>query len=82
MQIMARGVEEIGVCPRPGAVSAERDEERDSETLECRVNFIVLRPGSFAVFLPQDGHRPEIRHGAAASVRKMVVKVPVRAAVS
>lgn len=76
IQIMIRGVEAIGVCRRAACSVSARDEERDFETLEGEVDLITLRPGSFAVFFPQDGHMPKLRHGAAAIVRKLVVKVP------
>jgi YhcH/YjgK/YiaL family protein len=77
IQILVRGAERIGVCHRSAAVVSAWDEERDFETLECQVDFITLRPGAFAIFLPQDGHLPKLRRGAAASVRKLVIKVPV-----
>jgi YhcH/YjgK/YiaL family protein len=77
IQILIRGVEEIGVCHRFDAVVSAWDEERDFETLEGDVDFITLRPGSFVIFLPQDGHMPKIRHGGSVSVRKIVIKVPV-----
>jgi YhcH/YjgK/YiaL family protein len=79
IQILVRGVEGIGVCRRSDAVVSSWDEEGDFETLECQVDFITLRPGSFVIFFPQDGHMPKVRHGAPASVRKVVVKVPVPA---
>jgi YhcH/YjgK/YiaL family protein len=77
IQIVSRGVEEIGVCHRSDAVVSAWDEERDFETLQGKVDYITLRPGSFVIFLPQDGHMPKIRHGESASVRKIVIKVPV-----
>ena len=76
VQIVVRGVEEIGVCHRSDAVVSAWDEERDFETLQGKVDFITLRPGSFVIFFPQDGHMPKIRHGESASVRKIVIKVP------
>ena len=77
VQIVVRGVEEIGVCHRSDAVVSAWDEERDFETLQGKVDCITLRPGSFVIFFPQDGHMPKIRHGESASVRKIVIKVPV-----
>jgi YhcH/YjgK/YiaL family protein len=39
---------------------------------------IVLRAGSFAVFYPEDAHRPGMTAGGSPStVRKVVVKIPV-----
>ena len=34
-----------------------------------------LEPGMFAIFLPQDGHKPGCHAGTRARVRKVVVKV-------
>lgn len=39
---------------------------------------IVLRAGSFAVFYPEDAHRPGMTAGdSPTTVRKVVVKIPV-----
>lgn len=78
VQLLLSGVERVGVCPRSACRVTACDEAADFETLEGEVDYVTLRPGLFAVFLPQDAHMPKLRHGAgAASVRKVVVKVPV-----
>jgi len=77
IQILASGVEQVGVCRRGDCTAVSWDEAGDFEVLEGRVDWITLRPGSFAIFLPQDAHMPKVRHGAAATVRKIVIKVPV-----
>ena len=38
-------------------------------------SMLTMTPGSFAVFLPSDVHRPGVAIGAPTSVRKVVVKV-------
>lgn len=80
VQILVRGVERIGVVPRARCTATAWDEARDLETLAGEVDYVTLRPGLFAVFLPQDGHMPMLAAGAPADVQKVVVKVPVRAA--
>jgi len=35
---------------------------------------LILKPGMFAIFLPQDGHMPCCRHECRKQVRKIVVK--------
>jgi len=80
IQILASGVEQIGVCRRVECTATAWDEAADFETLAGEVDLVTLRPGSFAIFLPQDGHMPKLRHGPAAAVRKIVIKVPVAAA--
>jgi len=77
VQVLARGVERVGVCRRGECIPASWDEEGDCEVLEGEVDHVTLRPGSFAVFLPQDGHMPKLDAGEAATVRKVVIKVPV-----
>lgn len=42
---------------------------------DARGTDIVLKAGEFAVFLPQDGHKPCIIHDAPTEVRKVVIKV-------
>jgi biofilm protein TabA len=36
---------------------------------------LVMLPGSFAIFLPQDGHKPGCSWKAPAAVKKLVVKI-------
>ncbi len=36
-----------------------------------------LRPGFFAVFLPQDGHTAGVDWGESKTVRRNVIKVPL-----
>lgn len=38
---------------------------------------LFLPPGSFAIFLPQDGHKPGCVSGASAKIKKVVIKVRV-----
>lgn len=80
---LIRGEEWIGCLPRHDArgekeALPERDlyfyEGADDETK------VYMRPGRFAVFFPEDLHRP-LCAGAAGrmTIRKAVVKVPVDA---
>ncbi|MBF0291783.1 MAG: YhcH/YjgK/YiaL family protein [Nitrospinae bacterium] len=64
------------------ATAEEYDETRDVAFFHDPVSHetIVLRSGSFAVFHPEDAHRPGMTAGSAPStVRKVVVKIPVEA---
>ena len=40
-----------------------------------RTGTLAMEPGHFAIFLPDDGHRPGVAAGASEEVRKIVVKV-------
>ncbi len=44
-------------------------------TPETRGAQILLRPGDFAIFLPDDAHMPKIQALAPAPLRKAVVKI-------
>lgn len=38
---------------------------------------VVVEEGSFALFLPHDGHKPGIKYGEIATVKKIVFKIKV-----
>ena len=77
IQVVISGVEQIGVCRREACRSVSWNETNDVEVLQGEFDLITLAAGSFAVIFPQDGHMPKLQRGAQASVRKVVVKVPV-----
>ena len=77
IQVVISGVEQIGVCRSEACRSISWNETNDVEVLQGEFDLMRLTAGTFAVFLPQDGHMPKLQHGAPAPVRKVVVKVPV-----
>lgn len=40
-------------------------------------NYLVMRPGMYAIFLPSDAHRPMIALQDSVRVRKVVIKIPL-----
>nr|HEK5627609.1 YhcH/YjgK/YiaL family protein [Escherichia coli] len=42
-------------------------------------SFIEMIPGSYAIFFPQDVHRPACNKNATTAIRKIVVKVALAA---
>jgi len=79
IQVITRGAERIGICARSACAPQPYDEAKDCRKLTGELDFITLRPGSFSIFFPDDGHMPGLRIGGSAQqVRKVVVKVPVR----
>ena len=54
-------------------VNETKDYSLYADPVHC--NHLLLTPGSFAIFWPQDGHKPGCSKGASAQVRKIVVKV-------
>lgn len=77
IQIILRGKEKIGICPKDSARELEFNEEKDFGKLEGRADFITLKENYFVIFFPHDGHMPQIMDGDPESVKKMVIKVPV-----
>ena len=39
------------------------------------VTTLAQYPGRFAIFFPEDAHRPKVRLGAASLVKKLVIKI-------
>ena len=60
-------------------ITEEYDAEQDRllATLDSDAVPIALKPGYFAIFMPQDAHCPGCVSGAPRSVRKVILKVPV-----
>jgi YhcH/YjgK/YiaL family protein len=81
VQFSVSGCEQIGVASDDGSNSVAEDllAERDLLFYSGVENesMLTMTPGSFAVFLPSDVHRPGVALGAPKQVRKVVVKVRV-----
>jgi biofilm protein TabA len=81
VQFLHRGAERIGVAADTGnnAVAQDLLAERDLLFYAGMENESVLTmtPGSFAVFFPNDVHRPGCAVDAPQPIRKVVVKVRV-----
>lgn len=79
VQFLVRGSEKIGFAADDGSNVIARDmlHERDLLLYEDVENesFIEMVPGSFAVFFPNDVHRPACMVGSPCAIRKVVVKV-------
>ncbi len=83
IQFLAWGEEEIGIAIDRGnnvvqeELLAQRDiiYYQDSE----HESFFEMIPGSYAIFFPQDVHRPACNKHRATAIRKIVVKVAISA---
>jgi len=60
-------------------VFKEYDEEKDIELYQTIENeeFFLLRQNMFAIFFPEDIHRPGLSHGSPRYIRKVIFKLPV-----
>lgn len=78
IQLITRGSEKIGICHKNKCTAGSYDENKDYQKLEGVVDWLILRPGYFMIFFPQDGHMPQIKTARKSEmVRKIVFKVPV-----
>ncbi|MFG1173145.1 YhcH/YjgK/YiaL family protein [Erwiniaceae bacterium CAU 1747] len=81
VQFLVHGEEQIGVATEKAELTvhqpyhAERDiifyRDAPNETL------LQMKPGNFAVFFPQDLHRPNLMIDSPRAIRKVVIKIPV-----
>lgn len=79
VQYLHSGVERIGVSPDLGdcQIAKDYDDERDIlfyQKMENEVE-LIMRPGNFAVFFPEDIHRPACVDETSSKIRKVVVKI-------
>lgn len=83
IQFLAWGEEKIGIAIDTGnnEISESLLEQRDIIFYHHSENesFIEMVPGSYAIFFPQDVHRPACNKTAATPIRKIVVKVALAA---
>ncbi|MGC7590230.1 YhcH/YjgK/YiaL family protein [Bisgaard Taxon 46] len=81
VQYLHSGFERIGVTPDLGKNQIAKDYDADRDILfyqnmENEVE-LIMRPGNFAVFFPNDVHRPGCLDGQSTNIRKVVVKIEV-----
>ncbi|EMI5803362.1 MULTISPECIES: YhcH/YjgK/YiaL family protein [Klebsiella] len=81
IQFLASGEEKIGIAIDSGnnQISESLLEQRDIIFYHDsqHESFIEMIPGSYAIFFPQDVHRPGCIKMTATPIRKIVVKVAI-----
>jgi len=81
IQILLSGEEFIEYTPLAGLETKELyDDGRDIEFFfDCKnpITPIKLEKGLFAVFYPQDAHKPQLKFNQCSKVKKVVVKIKV-----
>jgi biofilm protein TabA len=76
IQYVISGVERMGYAPAASMkVIKPYDPEKDIMFLDGKGDLLTVNAGMFAVFGPQDAHRPKVAVDAPAPERKIVVKV-------
>lgn len=82
VQYLVAGEEVIGVATQPLDLPVHQpyDSERDIIFYQHAPEETLVRmlPGTFAVFFPQDIHRPNCAVGTPGPIRKVVIKIPTR----
>lgn len=78
LQYMIEGQEYID-CHPTGPLSADGSYDEDKDLLFHRPAqpqiSLPMTPGAFAVFYPEDAHRPKVHMDTPAPLRKLVVKI-------
>lgn len=78
IQYVAEGAELIYYAPTAGLTPAiPYDETKDCLFYvdSTSASPLLLEPGSFAIFFPQDAHKPGCVHQDASRIKKVVIKV-------
>ena len=75
IQYMISGQERMGYSNIEGMSVVERHEKKDHFYLEGAGDLLLVKQGSFAIFLPEEAHMPEIANSAPQYIKKAVVKV-------
>lgn len=75
IQIPLSGVEVMGYTPRTDLPEEEYNAEKDITFYKgLAKDYLIITPGMFAIFFPQDGHAPGV---TSDGVKKVIVKVRV-----
>ncbi len=78
IQYVISGFEKIEVCEISELKeNIPYDKEKDLIFFEGKGSFVSLKEGYFAVFYPQDGHKPCLTDESISNVKKVVVKVAI-----
>jgi len=77
VQYIISGAELIGITSLINQIPYIRKDEDDYAFYECETDLIKLDAGRFALFFPDDLHRPCIKVNQISRVKKVVVKVRI-----
>lgn len=82
IQFLLKGEERIACCSVERLTEIEPyDEEKDAAFYSANIlplpSYLLLQPGYFAIFYPQDGHMPQLCVTEPMMVKKVVIKVEI-----
>ncbi|HQO10133.1 MAG TPA: YhcH/YjgK/YiaL family protein [Clostridiales bacterium] len=76
IQLVTRGTEKIGFLGlEDQEIRDHYDEDKDIAFYFGDCEYIILQPGLFAIFFPEDLHKPGISVYNSVKVKKIVIKV-------
>ena len=79
IQFMVYGIEQIGITNISDLKEiTEYNADKDIIFLEGDGDYITIKKNSYAIFFPEDAHRPKIApENRIGRVKKVVVKIPI-----
>ena len=78
VQYVFKGIEKVGYAPLMSQkVFKEYDSENDYMLFDEECDYLNFREGMFAVFFPEDLHKPGININGPEEVIKIVIKVKI-----
>ena len=77
IQYMIKGTELMGVTCLNDQVIVEENLEKDYTFYNAETSMLKVEEGMFTIFFPEDLHRPGVKAGQIAKVKKVVVKVKI-----
>ncbi len=77
VQYIISGAELIGITQLKNQIPTEKNDEDDYAFYECATDFIKLDAGMFAIFFPEDLHKPCIKLNQISRIKKIVIKVKI-----
>jgi len=78
VQYVIEGIEFVGYLPLNGqTVFKDYDDENDYMLFNENCSYIKFSKGMFAIFFPQDLHKPGINYNSISKVKKAVIKVKI-----
>lgn len=84
LQYVVEGQEYIGYYPDLGDNEVIKDEIKEKDVLFYKENsnaselMLPMIPGTYAIFFPEDVHRPWCEMGENKNIKKIVVKIRIR----
>lgn len=78
IQVISEGTEKIGFSAmNDQKIKDQYNPEKDIAFYNGECDYITVTPGHFAIFFPEDLHKPGIQVSGQVKVKKIVVKVQV-----